>query len=141
MADLKKDFDLADHQAAGILGNLGAECNGFATMQEEKPLVPGSLGGYGWAQWTGPRRRLFEQFCSDKGLQKDSDEVNYRFLKEELQGSHKHALDELKAQTTLEGAAESFMETFEGPRTPNPGPRTRWAQRALDAFHQSLSNA
>jgi hypothetical protein len=40
-AELNKDFDLAEHQIAGILGNLGEECNGFTAMQEEKPLVPG----------------------------------------------------------------------------------------------------
>ncbi len=141
MADLKKDFDLEDDQAAAILGNLGAECNGFTELQERHPLVQGSQGGYGWAQWTGPRRRLFEQFCRDNGLAKNSDEANYGFLKVELQGSHKHALDELKAETTQPGAVESFMESFEGSAVPNPGPRLRWAQRALAAFQQTINNA
>jgi hypothetical protein len=141
MEDLKKDFDLEDDQAAGILGNLGAECNGFTELQERHPLVRGSQGGYGWAQWTGPRRTLFEKFCRDNGLQKDSDEANYGFLKDELQGSHKYSLDELKAETTLPGAVESFMESFEGPAIPNPGPRIRWAKRALAAFQQTINNA
>jgi Phage tail lysozyme len=67
MADLNKDFDLAEHQVVDILGNLGEECNGFTAMQEEKPLVPGSRGGYGWAQWTGSRRVKFEVFVAIKG--------------------------------------------------------------------------
>jgi Phage tail lysozyme len=84
---LNKDFDLAEHQVADILGNLGEECNGFTAMQEEKPLVPGSRGGYGWAQWTGSRRVKFEDFCRDQGLGAWSDEANYGFLKLELQTS------------------------------------------------------
>ena len=60
MRALIADFDLAVGDAAAVLGNLGHECGGFRLMQEQKPTVPGSRGGYGWAQWTGPRRRKFE---------------------------------------------------------------------------------
>lgn len=141
MANLKDDFALKDHHAAAILGNLGAECNGFTQLQEVWPLVAGSRGGYGWAQWTGPRRKQFEAFCEERELPKNSDQANYGFLKEELQGSHKRALEELKAEQTLAGAVEAFMESYEGPAVPNPGPRTRWAQRALDAYHAAAAYA
>ena len=138
-AELNKDFDLAEHQIAGILGNLGEECNGFTAMQEEKPLVPGSRGGYGWAQWTGSRRVKFEDFCRDQGLGAWSDEANYGFLKLELQTSHKDAIDKLKNETTLSGAVESFMDSYEGPGIPNA--RIRWAQRALDGVRQDTNVA
>jgi tail lysozyme len=58
MSNLTQDFGLTREQAAGLVGNFGAETGGFAKLQEVKPLVPGSRGGWGWAQWTGPRRRL-----------------------------------------------------------------------------------
>jgi len=140
-AELNKDFDLAEHQIAGILGNLGEECNGFTAMQEEKPLVPGSRGGYGWAQWTGSRRVKFEDFCRDQGLDARSDEANYGFLKLELQTSHKDAIDKLKNETTLSGAVESFMDSYEGPGIPNLPARIRWAQRVLDGVRQDTNVA
>ncbi|XKM41271.1 phage tail tip lysozyme [Rhizobium ruizarguesonis] len=57
VSDLSRDFQLSPEQAAGVVGQLGQESAGFGTMQEVNPLVPGSRGGYGYAQWTGPRRK------------------------------------------------------------------------------------
>ena len=59
VADLARDFNLTPAQAAGIAGNLAHETGGFKHMQEIQPMIPGSRGGYGFAQWTGPRRRAF----------------------------------------------------------------------------------
>lgn len=54
MALLMRDFPLGLEDAAAILGNLGHESGGLVQLQELKPVVAGSRGGYGWAQWTGP---------------------------------------------------------------------------------------
>lgn len=49
---LMRDFPALDlDDAAAILGNLRHESGGFASLQEVKPTVKGSKGGYGWAQW------------------------------------------------------------------------------------------
>ena len=53
---LMRDLGLTDLQAAGLLGNLGHESGGFRQLQEVAPAVAGSRGGWGLAQWTGPRR-------------------------------------------------------------------------------------
>src|SRR5690606_17673173 len=67
MAKLLRDFPIAPEDAAAILGNLGHESLGFTAMQEFRPVVAGSRGGWGWAQWTGPRRRAFEAYCARTG--------------------------------------------------------------------------
>lgn len=139
MGDLMTDFNLMEHHAAGILGNLGEELNGFTELQEIHPLVPGSRGGFGWAQWTGPRRTQFEQFCKEHKLSVVSDEANYGFLRQELQTTQKQAIAALTAQTTLEGAVQAFMNSFERPASQTAGlaTRLRYAHHALDAFDEA----
>ena len=70
MIKLMSDFDLDVDASAAVLGNLGHESGGFLLMQEQKPLK-GGRGGYGWAQWTGPRRRQFEQWAHEHNLPLD----------------------------------------------------------------------
>ena len=76
MAKLLSDFPIEKLAAAAIVGNLGHESAGLATLQEIKPTVAGSRGGYGWAQWTGPRRRAFEAYCKRNGKDPASDDAN-----------------------------------------------------------------
>ena len=47
------------------------------------PVVSGSRGGFGWAQWTGPRRRQFENL-PQVGLDVTDPEANYGLLVHEL---------------------------------------------------------
>src|SRR5207237_660573 len=77
-----------------ILGNIGHECGGFRLMQELRPTS--GRGGFGWVQWTGPRRVAFEKFCDDNGLEPTSDAANYRFLKLELQTTEKATVPAMK---------------------------------------------
>src|SRR5688572_31564347 len=73
---LKHDFQINDTQACGIWGNLGTETGGFTALQEKNPVVKGSRGGYGWMQWTGPRRKKYELWAKEKGLNVADDETN-----------------------------------------------------------------
>src|SRR5258706_3609441 len=45
---LQVDLGITREQACGIFGNLGTETGGFTALQEIKPTVAGSRGGYGW---------------------------------------------------------------------------------------------
>ena len=67
MSSLMTDFGFDATQAAAVLGNIGHECAGFQLMQEVNP-IGGGRGGYGWCQWTGPRRRQFQILCGNKRL-------------------------------------------------------------------------
>jgi hypothetical protein len=140
MRKLMDDFELDEIQAAGILGNIGTECAGFHTLHEIGQ--PKGKGGYGWAQWTGPRRRDFFEFCENNGFfnggidgnEWQKDEANYGFLKFELEGTEKRAISALLKTDTLENAVEVFEKIFEGAGVPNINNRIQWAKIALDAF-------
>src|SRR3954470_15427582 len=110
MAKLREDFaPLTPTQAAGILGNLGHECNGFSNLAESNGHGPGR----GWAQWSFDRRVKFESYCNRNRLDWRSDKANYAWLFLELGGSHKRALVELRKTTTLKAAVRAFERVFE----------------------------
>lgn len=134
MTLLMRDFSLSLDDAAAILGNLGHECGGFTLMQEQKPIVKGSRGGYGWAQWTGPRRKAFEAYCARNRLAPDSDRANYGWLFVELSTSEKGAIPALKRAGTLGDKVKAFEQSFERAGVKHYASRNRWAARALDAY-------
>jgi peptidoglycan hydrolase-like protein with peptidoglycan-binding domain len=97
--DLKTDFNLSDVGAAAIIGNLMVETGNFRSLQEISPLVEGSRGGYGIAQWTGPRRVAYESWAEQNGLPLDSYEANYGFLKEELTNRQAGSIESMGRNT------------------------------------------
>lgn len=137
MADLSRDLGLTPEQAAGVVGNLGVETGGFKHMQELNPIVPGSKGGYGWAQWTGPRRRQFEAWAAQNGLDPNSYEANYGFLKHELTATPEgKVLADLRGAQDPASAASVFEQQFLRPGIPHSDRRAQYAQQALALFGQ-----
>jgi hypothetical protein len=134
MVTLMTDFGLSKVEAAAILGNIGHECGGFKLFQEQKPLVPGSKGGFGWAQWTGPRRREFEAYCARNGLDPKSVRANYGFLFVELTGSEKRAIPALKSAIGLEAKVKAFEAAFERAGIKHYDSRNSYARQALAAY-------
>lgn len=130
MARLQKDFGLSREQAAGIVGNFGHETGGFKHHQEINP-IGGGRGGIGWPQWTGSRRRAYEAWSKQRGLDPRSDEANYGFLSHELRTSHAGALAAVRRQSTPEGAMREFERTFEGSGVKAWGSRMAWTRRAM----------
>lgn len=129
---LMNDLQITRIQACGIFGNLGTETGGFVHLQELKPVVKGSKGGYGWMQWTGPRRRKYEAYCLDKNLQPAVDESNYSYLVHETLTDELHSLVQLRKTTTVEAAAETFMSQNLRPGIPNLESRIKYAHIADD---------
>ncbi len=119
---------------AAIVGNLGGE-SGLKAINELHPSVPGSRGGWSWAQWTGSRRDNFEAFCASKGYPVTSDQAAYEFLVIELLGSEAHALGQTKKTTSLDAAVYTFEVLFERPSDPMGGlpSRINFAQKAMAA--------
>lgn len=135
MALLMADFGLDAEGAAAILGNLGHESGGFRFLQEKQPMVPGSAGGYGWAQWTGPRRNAYEAYCERNGLDPASDKANYGWLWVELKGSEAKAIPAIKAAHGLDEKVKAFELAFERAGVKAYESRIAWANKALAAFH------
>lgn len=137
MSKLKEDFGFSTLDAAAVIGNAGHESLGFEKMQEIKPVVAGSRGGYGWFQWTGPRRREFEAYCSRNKLDINSREANYAFLWVELNGTEKAAVSKTKNAVGLEAKVKAFEMAFERAGVKHYDKRNEWARKALDAWNAS----
>lgn len=134
---LMRDFAWGLDDAAACLGNLGHESGGFSLLQEQKPTVAGSKGGYGWAQWTGPRRRTYEAYCARNKLDPASDKANYGFLFVELTGAYKATVNRVSQAKTLEAKVKTFELQYEGAGVKHYDSRNRWAAIALDAWHKA----
>lgn len=136
--DLMRDFDLSETQAAAIVGNLAVESANFQTLQEIDPLVEGSRGGYGYAQWTGDRRVAFERWAEENGLDPSSYEANYGYLKKELSETDdtignigRNTIDRLREMTDLNQATSFVMEYYLRPGVEHEGRRQASAQQIL----------
>lgn len=130
------DFDASKEDAAAVFGNFGHESAGFTKLQEVKPIVPGSAGGWGWAQWTGSRRRAAEAYWNRNGMDPSSPEANYKWMWNELHGSEKGALAKLKSAKTLKDKVIAFEQAYERAHKDykHYDSRLEWANRALAAF-------
>ncbi|TPM94221.1 phage tail tip lysozyme [Mesorhizobium sp. B2-1-5] len=128
MRQLMADFELDEIQSAGVLGNIGTECAGFHHLHEIGQ--PEGKGGYGWCQWTGPRRKAFFKWCSDKKMDWKED----GYLKKEISGAYGPTIAALEKTSTLVAAVRAFERNFERAGTPNYDDRDAWAEIALDAY-------
>jgi hypothetical protein len=140
MNKLMADFPIDAEDAAAVLGNLGHECAGFTVLQEIKPVVAGSRGGYGWPQWTGPRRRAYEAYCKRTGKDPASDEANYAYLFIELkgiEGSEKSAIPRTVAAKGLEAKVKAFELAFLRAGVKHYPSRIQWAKVAMDAWQKA----
>ena len=137
MALLMRDFELDVAGAAAICGNLGHESGGLASLQELNPTVKNSKGGYGWAQWTGPRRRDFFAYCDRNHLNPSSDEANYKWLFLDLSGDYKSSVAAVKRAPDLYAKVEAFEKTFERAGIKHYESRNAWADQALTAYRDA----
>lgn len=132
-----RDFDLDLLSSVAVFGNAGYESGGFKSLQEKKPVVPGSKGGYGIMQWTGPRRRAYEAYCKRNSLDPADMESNYKFLFVELKGPEGRVLQKLRAGKTLEEKTKIFMDTFLRPGVKHFDQRVVWSKRAYEAYQDA----
>ena len=109
--------------ALGFAGNFVAESNLDPGINEIKPLVPGSRGGFGLAQWTGPRRRQLEAFAGSQGKPVSDPEMQMDFLAWELKNTEKGAANAIFAAADPTEAARLVSEKFLRPGIPNMGKR------------------
>ena len=128
---------LADFQGGSIVGNLGWESAGLAVYHEIG--LPEAEGGIGWAQWTGPRRRQFEDWCAAHSLASRSNQANYGFLLDEFRGAYLGILDNLRRTTLLRDAVSYIEDRYEAPARPWQSFRGRlaYAERALAAHRKA----
>jgi hypothetical protein len=81
-------------------------------INEIAPVVPGSRGGFGLAQWTGPRRRELEAYAQARGVPVDDINMQLDFLVSELQGPESGAASRIMATQDAGQAAAAIVEHF-----------------------------
>lgn len=128
---LMKEFDWRDFQAAGCMGNLGHESGGLLQLREIGQ--PAGRGGYGWAQWTGPRARSFLHYCDVVKLQWKTTEANLGYLIHELNISYIHTVAAVAKTPNLVAATIAFERGYEAAGVVNMHSRIHWAEIALAA--------
>lgn len=137
IAMLLGDFPIRNQDGFAILGNLGHESLGFTKLQEMAPTVKGSRGGFGWPQWTGPRRRAYEAYCVRNKLDPASDKANYAYLFLELKGSEARAINALLDVDGLPTKVEAFERSFLRAGIKHYPSRLQWAWIAENEWSRS----
>lgn len=120
---------IPQHIAQGIVANMMAESRLDPGINEENPLVEGSRGGFGLNQWTGPRRRQFEQFAQSQGRDLADPEVQLDFTLWELQNTERAAMQSLQGAETAEDAARIYSNKFLRPGIPHMDRRVSYANQ------------
>lgn len=107
------------HIAQGFAGNFAVESGFDPSINEIAPLVPGSRGGFGLAQWTGPRRRALEAYAEQTGLPASDPNVQMDFLMSELAGPENRAWQSIQSAQDPAEAARLVSERFLRPGIPH----------------------
>jgi hypothetical protein len=103
---------LPEHVADGFLMNFQDESGLNPGINEQNPTVPGSRGGYGLYQLTGPRRRAYEQFASQRGVDPADTDAQLDFMMSELQGPENAAYKSIMAAPDSGHAAAAIVDNF-----------------------------
>ena len=117
------------HIAQGMVANMMAESRLDPGINEIAPLVPGSRGGYGLNQWTGPRRVQFEDFARSRGASFDDVDTQLDFTLWEMQNTERGAWNALQGAQDPREAARIYSERFLRPGIPHMDRRLAYADQ------------
>lgn len=130
---------LPPHLAYGVAGNISAESNFDPGINEINPVVPGSRGGFGINQWTGPRRVAYENFAKERGKPLDDLDTQLDFTMWELQNTERAAGSALMTARTPEEAARIYSERFLRPGIPRMDHRVAEARRIAGIYANPMA--
>lgn len=108
-----------EHVARGMVANMIVESRLNPGINEISPVVPGSRGGYGLNQWTGPRRVALEDYAARMGKPVSDLNTQLDFTLWELQNTEQSAWDAIRQAPDAETAARLYSERFLRPGVPN----------------------
>lgn len=110
---------LPPHIADGFVMNIADESGFNAGINEVRPTVPGSRGGFGLYQLTGPRRVAFEEFAAQRGVPASDPDAQLDFLMTELQGPESRAAQSIFSTQDAPSAAVAIAQDFLRPSPEN----------------------
>lgn len=122
--------------AAGVAGNFLYESYGLPNIYEgQTPYNAGSYlapgGGFGIAQWTGPRRRALEAMPNANTLP-----TQMQYFAQENAGPERRAWEATMAAPTLEDATTTFATKWERPGVPALDKRIAFANQIRNAYDE-----
>ena len=103
---------MPEHIADGFVMNFKDESGLNPGINEQDPTVAGSRGGFGLAQWTGPRRRALEAYAGSQGKPVSDMNVQLDFLMQELQGPEAAAWQDISASPDAGAAGAAIVNSF-----------------------------
>lgn len=112
------------HVAEAFILNFQDESGLNPGINERNPIVPGSRGGFGLAQWTGPRRRQLEAFAAERGVPVSDLDMQLDFLMTELGGSEARAARNILSAGDTAQAAVAIVNDFLRPAEQHRRSRT-----------------
>jgi hypothetical protein len=111
-----------EHVAKGVSMNFADE-SGFETGIQERNPTSGR-GGFGLAQWTGPRRVALEQYAAANGKAVDDGDMQLDFFMEENRGAEAKAWEAVLNTKDEKEAAAAFVNHWERPAAEHAASRT-----------------
>lgn len=87
---------LSDSDAKGIIANMIHESRLDPGINEISPFVPGSRGGFGLIQWTGPRRTALEAEAQRRGVSPGNLDFQLDYLVSELRGPQRSSFNRMQ---------------------------------------------
>jgi hypothetical protein len=125
---------LPPHIAEGFVMNFQDESGLNPGINERNPIVPGSRGGFGLYQLTGPRRVDYETFARERGVDPSDVDAQLDFMMMELQGPESAAARSIMSAPDAGSAAAAIVTDF---LRPSAEYRDQRAARYLGAPAQS----
>ena len=116
---------IAPHIAQAFVVNARDESGLNPGINEAAPIVPGSRGGYGLLQWTGPRRRALEAYAADHGASVADPDMQMDYLLTELQGPESRAAQSIMAAPDGKPAISAMKSASSPPFLTRNGPLGR----------------
>lgn len=103
---------LPDYVADAFVMNFQDESGLNPGINEAAPLVPGSRGGFGLYQLTGPRRTAYEQYAAQQGVDPANVDAQLDFMMSELHGPEASAYRSIMAAPDTGSAAAAIVNEF-----------------------------
>lgn len=125
---------MPEHIARGFAMNMKDESGLNPGINEIEPTVPGSRGGFGLYQLTGPRRRAYESFAAKRGVNTADPEAQLDFLMYEIEGPERAAYQQALQTGSAGEAAAVIVNKFLRPAEEH---RTRRANKYLQTSRPS----
>lgn len=129
-----KDFGVDLDSACAVWGNAGHESGGFENLQEDKPLS--GKGGYGYFQFTGPRRTAFFDYCKRNGYSPNDPMANYKWFFIESKTTEPKWIAAVKRAVGLDNKVKAFELAYERahPNYKHYPSRIEWAKKAKEVY-------